>query len=308
MSMESDVLRILKIIVDTITRVRKEDRILLIVDNSTEFLVNELGNILYGNETKVLQLSQELNLSDEIIKDRDVIFVFTKENLCFSKNIVKAVKIGKKVLCCAKCTPSKLVRSIPENLGYYHDLTKKLVSAFMPNSYFELISRQGHKLTGQIDKFPPKYVGFLIDSEHNFSILPGGIIGVPIIPRTVNGEILINGFVERIGQISIPLLLKIKEGNVKVVNSSDSPISFLETVSSPWFKPCELGIGTNPNSKTSEDTHESESELGAVDIGFGENKHIGGPIGGSSHFDVTTKGATLYIDTKLIVKEGEIRV
>ncbi|MEM3191412.1 MAG: hypothetical protein QXV17_09020 [Candidatus Micrarchaeaceae archaeon] len=306
--MEPDVSRVLKIIVDTITRVRREERILLVVDNSTEFLVGELRNILYGNETKVLRLSQKLNLSDEIIEDRDVIFVFTKDNLCFSKNIVKAVKIGKKVLCCAKCTPSKLVRSIPQNLGKYHNLTKKLVSAFTGDSNFEITSGQGHKLTGQIDKFPPKYVGFLMDREHNFSILPGGIIGVPIIPETVNGEILINGFVERIGQISTALLLEIKEGNVKVVNSSDSPTSFLESVSSPWFKPCELGIGTNPNSKTSEDTHESESELGAVDIGFGENKHIGGPIGGSTHFDVTTKRATLYVDGKLIVEEGEIRL
>lgn len=305
--MDSTVSDALRVAVEMIAQVKEEDRILEIVDDSTEFLVKELESILDRNEKKILVLSAQKNISMSDVTDRDVIFLFTRDNLCFSPTIARVVEEGKKVLCCAKCTPQKLMKSIPRNLKKSHDTTLRLVSSLRKNSLFEIMSRNGHKLTGRIDEFPPKYVGFLMDKKDGFSILPGGIIGVPIIPGTVDGEIFINGFVDGAGRIETPVILKIEAGRVRILNQSEAPSSIVESVSFPWFKPCELGIGTNPNSETSDDIHESESEYGVIDVGFGENVHIGGPIQGSRHFDITTKWATLRIDGRVIIEEGKIK-
>jgi leucyl aminopeptidase (aminopeptidase T) len=306
--MDNKISDTVEILVNKIAKINSSEKVLIITDKTTEFLIHPLIKGLSLVDKKLLLLSANENVPENYIIANDVFFVFTKENKCFSSSINRAVEIGKKVICCANCTLEKFLKSIPEDIDKYHEMTLNLVSTLTKNSSFEIISGNKLHLKGNIDNFYPRYVGFKIDEMNNFAILPGGIIGVSIIPDSVNGDLLINGFIQGIGLTVSPIKMKIEKGNVISVDGSEIPLSFVNNINSSWFRPCELGIGVNPNSKTSEDIHESESELGIIDIGFGENMHIGGPIQGNNHFDVTSRNSTLYVNKKLIVKNGEIYI
>ncbi|MEM2111628.1 MAG: aminopeptidase [Candidatus Bathyarchaeia archaeon] len=67
----------------------------------------------------------------------------------------------------------------------------------------------------------------------------------------------------------------------------------------------ELGIGTNPNAKRPDNVLEAEKIRGTIHIGIGDNSHIGGKITADLHQDFVIPKATLILDGKIIMENGE---
>ena len=70
----------------------------------------------------------------------------------------------------------------------------------------------------------------------------------------------------------------------------------------------ELGIGTNPNAKRPDNVLEAEKIKGTVHIAIGDNSTFGGKVSTDLHQDFIIPKPTLYLDGKLIMKDGEFVV
>ena len=66
----------------------------------------------------------------------------------------------------------------------------------------------------------------------------------------------------------------------------------------------ELGIGTNEKALLCGNTLEDEKVYGTVHIAFGTNTSFGGLNKADCHLDGIILKPTLYLDDKLIIKEG----
>jgi len=70
----------------------------------------------------------------------------------------------------------------------------------------------------------------------------------------------------------------------------------------------ELGIGTNPNAKRPDNVLEAEKIKGTVHIAIGDNSTFGGKVSTDLHQDFIIPKPTLYLDGKLVMKDGEFVV
>lgn len=283
------------------------DSLTLIYDESTSPVKKEFSRLSSLYEMDFIRIGPAEMPDPDSIRS-DAVYVFTRSNIAFSKEIQGVVASGRKVISCSPCSMIELVNKVPCEMDLLQALTEKAAKALTRESEFTVVGADGSKLSGRIDNYDAMYAGFTLSGKDNFTIIPGGIIGIPIVPDSVNGELYVNGFLNDFGQIKSPCRVNVRHGEVSVDPAADVPGSFIENSGMKWFRPAELGIGTNPYSSTSSDTHESESAYGIIDVGFGENGHIGGPIHGDSHYDVTLMNSDLLIDGRKIVEKGQILV
>ena len=67
----------------------------------------------------------------------------------------------------------------------------------------------------------------------------------------------------------------------------------------------ELGIGTNPNAKSSLNLLEAEKIKGTVHVAVGDNAHMGGQIACDLHEDFVLPQPDLILDDKLVIEAGQ---
>jgi leucyl aminopeptidase (aminopeptidase T) len=70
----------------------------------------------------------------------------------------------------------------------------------------------------------------------------------------------------------------------------------------------EFGIGTNDSAKLSGILLEDEKVMGTVHIALGNNISMGGSVNVPIHLDGVMKKPTVYLDGKLLMKEGKLLV
>jgi|YelNatPaOPRAMG01_1025707.scaffolds.fasta_scaffold07522_3 hypothetical protein len=289
-----------KIMMKKMINIKSKDKV-SVISNDKE-LLKLFTKSLKGINYDIIETA-ELRLKLDLADKSDVILIMLNENVCFNEEVRKKLKEGKKIVCCPRCNINKLITGIIEPVKEYNKLITLISSKLYPNSDFKVVTNDRYTIIGKLDHFPPFYVGFEFTDQNNFIYIPPGIMGVPVIPESVNGTFMIDGFVQDYGPVIYPIILTIENGLLVKFKTNNKNKKILEIMKNLKDLPvCELGLGFNPQTKTSTDISESESEYGIVDLGFGENKHIGGPISGNIHFDITTIRPTLFIDNRLILK------
>lgn len=68
----------------------------------------------------------------------------------------------------------------------------------------------------------------------------------------------------------------------------------------------ELGIGTNPSAKRTDNVLEAEKIKGTIHVALGDNAHMGGRVIADLHQDFILPKPDLYLNGKLVMKNGRI--
>ncbi len=70
----------------------------------------------------------------------------------------------------------------------------------------------------------------------------------------------------------------------------------------------ELGIGTNPNAKRTDNVLEAEKIRGTVHLAIGDNSHMGGKVSSDLHQDFIIPKPTLILDDETVMRDGKLLV
>ena len=70
----------------------------------------------------------------------------------------------------------------------------------------------------------------------------------------------------------------------------------------------ELGIGTNPNARRPDNVLEAEKIKGTVHIAIGDNLHMGGAVEADLHEDFVQPQATLILDGRAVILDGQWQI
>jgi len=166
--------------------------------------------------------------------------------------------------------------------------------------WMSLEGRKGYADTGIIHK------------PGDFSNLPAGEAYIAPVEGSSYGTLVINGAIFDTGKLAEDdyITVEIENGYIKEIKGGRSA-NHLEKIFSRYTKDAravaELGIGTNPKAIITGNILEDEKVLGTVHIAFGDNGSMGGRITNAGiHLDGIIESPTLYVDSKTIIKDGEL--
>ena len=134
--------------------------------------------------------------------------------------------------------------------------------------------------------------------------LPSGEAYIAPIETATCGQMWIDGSMVGIGTLAEPLWLDIKAGELQRIEGKNSEMLGILFERKENRIVAELGIGTNEKALLCGNTLEDEKVYGTVHIAFGTNTSFGGLNKADCHLDGIILKPTLYLDDKLIIKEG----
>jgi leucyl aminopeptidase (aminopeptidase T) len=154
----------------------------------------------------------------------------------------------------------------------------------------------------------------VLDSP-GFTALPNIEANISPVEGTANGVIVGDGSIPyyNIGVLDEPVVFKVKDGFVCDITGGIQAKTIRELMASQndryVYNIAQFAIGLNPLcTELTGIMLNDEGVLGTAHIGIGTSSNLGGHTKAATHFDVIIRGATVYIDGSLIMKNGELRV
>ncbi len=131
---------------------------------------------------------------------------------------------------------------------------------------------------------------------------------------TANGTVVIDGGIPfpGIGVLEESITLEIKDGNIVEITGGEKA-DYLRKAMADFQDPAvygvaEIGIGFNDHAVLCNSMLEDEGVMGTLHFGFGNNLAFGGHVESSNHLDMIFKDATLWVDGRMLIQDGDILV
>ncbi|MHB0869468.1 MAG: aminopeptidase [Chloroflexota bacterium] len=148
------------------------------------------------------------------------------------------------------------------------------------------------------------------DEPGKFSGLPEGESTVAPLEGTTNGRIVNPYIMEKIGPVTEPFELELKDGwivGLKGGKQAKDLQQFLEK-SDPNARrmASQFAMGMNPDCRIFPNTREVSKKLGTIHVAMGDNVSLGGTVQSGVHIDIVVLNATVTLDGKVILENGKL--
>lgn len=294
---------------------KKNEKILIVTDNgkiNIAYNFAKAGREL-GIETVLIESEAQLKgepsvIVSEAMLNADVIFAITSMSYSHTKARGAANEKGARVA----SMPMMSVEIAKEylNADYINIkiINKKLLKIFEGAKTIRVTTKLGTDLIMDISGRQ------LLDDNGDLTAsgcignLPAGEVYIAPIENKANGTLVIDGVIAYLGKVSEPVKLTIKDGNIIKIEgekSANDLEEFLKDKDEEAWGIAEFGIGTNEKAKLIGNPLVDEKVWGTIHIAFGTNKFMGGERISNIHYDCIINEPTVYVDDKMIIKDGE---
>lgn len=151
-----------------------------------------------------------------------------------------------------------------------------------------------------------------ISKKGGFDNLPSGETFIAPVESSVNGVLVIDQSMAGVGKLVKPIEVAVVDGKAVVMKGGADATKLWKVLSSiddsDAFQVAEFGIGTNVKAKITGKTLEDEKVFGTCHFAFGNNINFGGVSKAKIHLDGIMKNPKIYIDDKLIFKDGKLLI
>lgn len=181
----------------------------------------------------------------------------------------------------------------------------------------QVASTRGTDLEFTLDAYTTNVSTGIPGAESGYGgleLIPGGQVARVPDPGSVSGRLVLDGSVNapEYEQVDEPISLDVREGTVASIEGgvvADKLRRFLRAVDldGEAYNLTEFGLGTNPSCRQTaqagpaEDTH----QRGCVSFAVGADVHLGGITKAACHVDMTVREATVTIDGRVVVEDGQ---
>lgn len=193
---------------------------------------------------------------------------------------------------------------------------KRIADAYTSGTEVTVSSAIGTKITMRID-------GRVGSSAPGYVAEPGATSSPPTIESYVSpiessaaGVVVVDGSIPfpTLGLIRRPITLVVEGGRVVDVQGPDAEtVAELRRVfagpgSDKAYVLAECAVGLNDRARLSGIMLTDEGTAGTMHFGFGSNATIGGVNEVPFHLDTVLRGPSMWIDGRLVVERGEVRI
>jgi leucyl aminopeptidase (aminopeptidase T) len=240
------------------------------------------------------------------MKKFDVIICPTSKSLTHTNAKMEAVKAGARLASMPGITEEMFYEgAVTANYKEVEELTLSLTELLTKASKAR-IEKDGYSLHMNLGERKAVPSTGIYRNPGEAGNLPSGESYIAPIENSSNGKVLVDGSMVGIGLLETPILFTIVDG--KIVNIEGNYSGKLDVLLENPFNSTlgELGIGTNKAARLTGVILEDEKIYGTVHVAFGTNTSFGGSNKANCHMDGVILKPTLYLDDKLVIKEGKV--
>jgi len=309
------------IAIKTCMKVRKNEKILVVTDE----LTNEIGYSLYNNAAElgyqalfVQMKSGKINGEEpprevaELMMKYDVIFCPTAKSLTHTDARRAASENGARVATFPGITKEIMIRGMNADYNKISKLSVKLKGILEKGKVIRVISKLGTDIILPVEGRPAFASKGLFHSKGESGNLPTGETFLAPVEGASQGVFVVDGSFAGLGLIkNSNITIEVKNGMaVKITGGKEAGVlnKMLDKAGKQARNIAEFGIGTNDSAKLSGILLEDEKVMGTIHIALGNNKSMGGSVGVPIHLDGVVKKPTVFLDGKLLMKDGNLLV
>ncbi|MGK9477145.1 aminopeptidase [Melioribacter sp. OK-6-Me] len=246
----------------------------------------------------------------ELMKMFDVVLCPTDKSLTHTNARRAASANGVRIATFPGITEDIMIRGLNADYKKIAELTIKLVKKLDRASKVRVTAAGGTDLSFEIKGRKAIASKGLFHKKGEGGNLPTGEAYIAPLEGTSNGVFVVDGSMSGVGVVkNRPIRIEVKNGYaVKISGGSQAKKleKILEKYGQLARNIAEFGIGTNDKVKLSGNLLEDEKVLGTVHIALGDNKTMGGNVNVPIHLDGVIKKPTVWLDGKLIMKDGKL--
>ncbi|MDP4116650.1 MAG: aminopeptidase [Bacteroidota bacterium] len=300
---------------------KKSEKILVITDE----LKREIGLSLYNAaislgckallvETKSGKINGEEPMEEvaELMKKFDVVLIPTAKSLTHTDARRAASALGVRIATFPGITNEVMVRGMNADYKKIAKLTIKLTSILEKGSQVRVTAPSGTDISFSIKGRKAYASKGLFHAKGESGNLPTGEAFLAPVEGSSNGVFVVDGSMAGLGLIkNANIKIEVKDGYATKISGGALASKLkkqLDSVGKEARNIAEFGIGTNDSAKLSGVLLEDEKVLGTIHIALGNNVSMGGNINVPIHLDGLIKKPTVYLDDKIIMKDGKLLV
>jgi aminopeptidase len=301
--------------------VKKNEKILVITDEQKREIgisIHDNAKRLGFNSTLVEIKSGKVNGEEppeeiaDLMKRYDVVFCPTTKSLTHTDARRSASKKGVRVATFPGITKDVMIRGMNADYKKISRLSIKLKKILEKVHFIRVIAGAGTDISFEVAGRTAFASGGLFHKKGESGNLPTGETFLAPIEGTANGVFVVDGSFAGMGLIkNAKIRIEVKNGmamNISGGKYAKKLQKTLDEVGNDSRNIAEFGIGTNDSAKLSGILLEDEKVLGTVHIALGNNISMGGSVNVPIHVDGVIKNPTVYIDKKILMKNGKLLI
>lgn len=300
---------------------KKNERILVITDE----LKREIGLSIHENAMRlgyqsllVEMKSGKINGEEpsaeiaELMQKFDVVFCPTAKSLTHTDARRNASANGVRIATFPGITKEVMIRGLNADYKKISALTIKLQKILETGREIRVTAPAGTDITFTIAGRKAYASKGLFHAKGESGNLPTGEAFLAPVEGTANGVFVVDGSMAGLGLIK-NANIKIEVENGYAAKITGGVIAkklkiMLDKVGKEARNIAEFGIGTNDSAKLSGVLLEDEKVMGTIHIAVGNNVSMGGSVNVPIHLDGVVKKPTVWMDEKLLMKDGKLLV
>ena len=251
----------------------------------------------------------------EAMKHADVIFAPVSRSITHTRAVKEAAAAGARILVMTAFTERLMIRGgIEADFRAQRPVCEKLADLFTDANMVRLTTPAGTDLTMSIEGRRGNAMTGVVDKPGMFSTVPTIEANVSPVEGTAEGVIVVDASIPYIG-IGIlrePIEMKVEGGFITEISGGRQAEILRKDLAAkddPYvYNIAELGVGLNPKSEMTGIMLDDEGVLGSAHIGIGTNITLGGTVKAAVHYDLVIWKPTIYLDGKVVIESGEIKL
>ena len=300
---------------------KKNEKILVITDEQKR----EIGLSLYKNAIKlgiftllVEMRSGKINGEEppaevaELMQKFDVVFCPTAKSLTHTNARRAASAKGVRIATFPGITKDVMIRGMNADYKSISKRTIKLKEILETGSEIRVTAPAGTDISFSIKGRAAYASKGLFHAKGESGNLPTGEAFLAPVERTSNGVFVVDGSMAGLGLIkNANIRIEVENGYATKIIGGVLARKLklqLDAVGKEARNIAEFGIGTNDSAKLSGVLLEDEKVMGTIHIALGNNVSMGGSVNVPIHLDGVVKKPTVWMDGKLLMKDGKFLV
>jgi aminopeptidase len=300
---------------------KKDESILIITDEHKK----EIGYNLYqnalnlGHKTLFIEMkSGKINGEEpipeiaELMQKFDVVLIPTAKSLTHTDARRSASAKGVRIATFPGITKEVMIRGMNANYKKISALSLKLKDILEKGNFIRVTAPAGTDISFEISGRTSFASKGLFHQKGESGNLPTGETFLAPLEGTSNGVFVVDGSMAGLGLIKeANIRIEVKDGYAEKISGGAAArklVKQLDSVGRDARNIAEFGIGTNDSAKLSGILLEDEKVMGTVHIALGNNVSMGGNINVPIHLDGVIKKPTVYLDDKIIMKNGKLLI
>lgn len=248
----------------------------------------------------------------ELMKRFDIVFCPTAKSLTHTNARREASGKGVRIATFPGITKEVMIRGMNADYKKIAALSIKLKKILEKGKHIRVTAAAGTDISFSIEGRKSYASKGLFHAKGESGNLPTGETFLAPVEGTANGVFVTDGSFAGLGLIkNSNIKIEVENGYATQITGgvlAKKLVHQLEAVGRQARNIAEFGIGTNDSAKLSGVLLEDEKVLGTIHIALGNNVSMGGRINVPIHLDGVIKKPTVFLDNKILMKDGKLLV